>query len=73
MNLRFFGQLFLFLGALFLVFGTLFYFAGKIPWIGKLPGDILVKKKNFVLYFPFMTSLLLSLILSIVFSVFFRR
>lgn len=73
MSFRMFGQLFFFLAALFFVFGLVMHFADKIPWIGRLPGDLVFKKKNFVLYFPIMTSLLLSLLLSIIFSLFFRR
>jgi hypothetical protein len=37
-----------------------------IPFPGKLPGDILIKKKNFTFYFPVATSILLSIILSII-------
>jgi len=36
----------------------------KIPFLGKLPGDILIKKENFTFYFPFATSILVSIILS---------
>jgi hypothetical protein len=44
----------------------LFFSRFKIPFLGRLPGDILVEKKNFTFYFPLATSLLLSAVLSII-------
>jgi hypothetical protein len=52
--------------------GLLLIWSDKIPWIGRLPGDILIKKKNFTFYFPLATSLLISVILTLLFS-FFRK
>lgn len=39
-------------------------FSGKIPYLGQLPGDILVKKKNFSFYFPLTTCIILSIVLT---------
>ncbi len=61
-----FGKILIFLGIILVFIGILFVFSGKIPWLGKLPGDIYIKKENFVFYFPLATSILLSIILSIV-------
>ncbi|MCK9615513.1 MAG: DUF2905 domain-containing protein [Candidatus Omnitrophica bacterium] len=38
----------------------------KIPFLGRLPGDILIQKKNFTFYFPIVTSIILSIILSLI-------
>lgn len=46
--------------------GTVLHFSSKSPFFGKLPGDILIDKGNFKLYFPITTSILLSLLISIV-------
>jgi len=46
--------------------GALLLLSGKIPWLGRLPGDILVKREKFTFYFPLATSLLISLILSLI-------
>ncbi len=54
------------LGGAILLIGVIFYFFDKIPLLGKLPGDILIKKKNFTFYFPLATSILLSLFLSLI-------
>ena len=53
--------------------GLIFLMAGKLPWLGKLPGDILVKKENFTFYFPVTTCVIASVILSIILYVFFRK
>ena len=64
-----FGKVLVFTG-LFLVIIGLF-----INFVGKLPGDIYIKKENFVFYFPITTSVVLSVVLSLllyIFSRFFR-
>ncbi|MCX5688150.1 MAG: DUF2905 domain-containing protein [Candidatus Omnitrophica bacterium] len=61
-----FGKILILSGIILTVAGILFIFAGKIPWFGKLPGDIYIKKENFTLYFPLATSILLSVVLSVV-------
>ncbi len=60
------GKIFILIGVIFLVLGLLFTFFKQIPYLGKLPGDILIQKKNFTFYFPIATSVLLSSILSLV-------
>ena len=66
MDISGFGKILIFFGILLTVAGILFIFAGKIPWFGKLPGDIYIKKENFTFYFPLATSILLSIALSLV-------
>jgi hypothetical protein len=62
---------FLIYGGIFLVvLGVLFFFGDKIPFLGKLPGDIYIKKKNFTFYFPIVTSILLSLLISLIIYLF---
>ena len=48
-------------------------FPDRIGWLGKLPGDFYIEKKNFKIYFPFATSLVISLILTILFWLFGKR
>jgi len=40
--------------------------AGKVPWLGRLPGDIYIRKENFTFYFPLATGILLSVIISLI-------
>lgn len=50
--------------------GILVYFADKIPFVGKLPGDIFIKRKNLTIYIPLATSILLSILLSVILYIF---
>lgn len=61
------GKMLLFLGIIFIILGLLFILGEKLPGFGRLPGDIVIKKKNFVFYFPLMTSILISVVLTLLF------
>ena len=63
------GKMLILLGVLIIVIGFLLLIGEKIPWIGKLPGDIIIRKKNFTLYFPLTTSIFISIILTLFFWV----
>ncbi|MDQ3393726.1 MAG: DUF2905 domain-containing protein [Bacteroidota bacterium] len=60
------GKLIIFAGFILIIVGLLVYFSDRIPFLGRLPGDILVKKNNFTFYFPFATSIIISIIVSII-------
>jgi Protein of unknown function (DUF2905) len=45
--------------------GALLTLAGKIPWLGRLPGDIFIKRESFSFYFPLGTCMLISLLVSL--------
>ncbi len=62
------GKALMFLGALIFVLGGLLILGGKLSSIGRLPGDFLIQRKNFSLYFPLGTSILLSILLTFVLS-----
>jgi hypothetical protein len=64
------GKLLILLGVLIIVIGLLLVVGEKIPWIGKLPGDIIIRKKNFTFYFPLATSILISIVLTLLFTLF---
>lgn len=59
-SLILFGIFLAFIGGVILLFA-------KVPGIGKLPGDILIQRKNFTFYFPWVTCLLISIVLSLIF------
>lgn len=67
------GRLLIFLGIIIIFVGALFSLLGKVPFLGKLPGDISIQKKNFTFYFPLVTCILLSLVLSLLLHLFFRK
>ena len=57
-----FGVVMVILGGILLLAGNL---SGKEPWLGRLPGDIIIERDNFRLYFPLTTGLLVALFLSL--------
>ena len=73
MEISGFGKILVFVGVALIAVGLLFTFAGKIPWIGKLPGDMYIKRGNFTFYFPLATSILLSGVISLILVFMGRR
>ena len=67
------GKFLIIIGLIIVIIGLILTFGPKIPYIGRLPGDIYYKKDNFVFYFPLATSILVSIILSLIIYLFFRR
>jgi hypothetical protein len=65
-----FGLLMVLLGMLLLVAGHL---SGKVPWLGRLPGDIHIDRGSWTFYFPRATCLIISVVLTLLFSLFGRR
>ena len=55
------GKTLIVFGAVLILAGALLTFINKVPFLGKLPGDIYIEKKNFTFYFPLMTSLLIKI------------
>lgn len=60
------------LGLLLAGAGLLITLGGKIPFLGRLPGDLRIERENFTFYFPLTTSLLVSLLLSLLWWLFRR-
>jgi len=60
------GKILIVMGLVFLLAGAILVLAGKFPGFKSLPGDIIIKRANFSIYFPIGTSLLISLILTLV-------
>jgi uncharacterized membrane protein len=67
------GKILIIFGIILISLGLLLTFINKIPFLGKLPGDIYIQKKNFTFYFPLATSILISIILSLIFWLWSRR
>jgi hypothetical protein len=61
------GKLLIVAGVVAVIAGVILFFFNKIPFFGKLPGDIFIQKKNFTFYFPVVTSIVLSILLSLIF------
>lgn len=57
-------------GLILLIIGLALWLGPKIPWLGKLPGDITYRRGNFTLYFPLGTCILISVILTLILYLF---
>jgi Protein of unknown function (DUF2905) len=57
---------FILLGAVLIAVGLILLFFQNFPLLGKLPGDILIKRENFTFYFPLATSIVVSLLISLI-------
>ena len=67
------GKILVGFGLLIALVGVVLVFVGRVPWIGRLPGDIHIQRGRFTLYFPLATSLLLSVVLTLLLYVVGRR
>ena len=68
-----FGKILIIFGIIMIIVGGLFMLGSKIPFLGRLPGDIAVEKKNFSFYFPITTCIIVSIILSFIMWLFGRK
>jgi hypothetical protein len=66
------GKLLIVAGLVLAAAGVLLLLAGKIPFLGRLPGDICIRRDNFTFYFPVVTCLVISLLLSLLLAIFRR-
>ena len=67
------GKLLIIVGGFIVVIGLFLTLGLRIPYLGKLPGDISVDRGNVHIYFPIVTGLLVSLVLTVLLNLFFRR
>ena len=67
------GKILIAFGLLIALAGVVLVLVGRVPWIGRLPGDIYIQRGNFTFYFPLATSLLLSVVLTLIFYLVGRR
>jgi len=67
------GKLLIVSGLLVALAGVALVLVGRVPWIGRLPGDIEVHRGNWTFYFPLATSILVSVVLTLVFWLIGRR
>ncbi len=67
------GKMIIVAGVVMVAVGMILVLAQKIPFLGKLPGDILIKKDNFTFYFPLATCVLISLIFTLISMLWTRK
>lgn len=67
------GKVLIAIGLLFLLAGLAVLAGPRLPWLGRLPGDIRLHGERTTIYMPLATSILLSIILTILLNFFLRR
>jgi hypothetical protein len=60
------GKLLIIVGIVCIVVGFLLIYLPKLPFFGKLPGDISIERENFKFYFPVTTSIVISILISLI-------
>jgi hypothetical protein len=67
------GRTLVVLGTLLVLVGAALLLAPRIPWLGRLPGDILIRREHVTFYFPIVTCLVVSVVLTLLLNLFWRR
>ena len=67
------GRTLVVLGTLLVLVGAALLLAPRIPWLGRLPGDILIRREHVTFYFPIVTCLVVSGVLALLLNLFWRR
>lgn len=67
------AKLLILFGSVALLVGLGLLLAGQVPWLGRLPGDVVLRRGPVTFYFPIVTSIVVSLVLTLVLNLFWRR
>ncbi|MFZ5981819.1 MAG: DUF2905 domain-containing protein [Candidatus Zixiibacteriota bacterium] len=67
-----YGKIIIVAGIVLMVVGLVLLFAGRIPFLGKLPGDLTFRTGKTTVYIPIVTCLIISLLLTLIFNLFGR-
>jgi hypothetical protein len=60
------GRILVILGVILIIVGLIIHYFKGIPFLGKLPGDIRIRRENFTFYFPLASSIIISILLSLI-------
>ena len=71
-DLQSMGRLLVLMGVVIAVLGGLLLLLGKLPWLGRLPGDIHIEQEGFSCYFPIVTCIVLSILLTLLLNIIAR-
>jgi hypothetical protein len=66
------GKMLIVVGLIIIALGGVLFAFGSLPFAGRLPGDIIIQRKNFTFYFPLATGIIISLVITFLFWLFGR-
>jgi hypothetical protein len=66
------GRIVIVFGIVLVVLGAVFLVAPRVPFLGRLPGDFVLRRDHATIYVPLATCLVLSLVISILLNIFWR-
>jgi len=67
------GRMLIMFGVVAIAIGAILVFFGRVPWFGRLPGDIVIRRGSLTFHFPVVTMLLLSVVLTVLFNLIGRK
>ena len=67
------GRLLIYIGTILVILGGLLFLIAKVPWFGRLPGDLVWQREGWTIYFPITTMILVSIVLTIIMNIIFRK
>lgn len=67
------GRLIIYIGVVMVLVGGFFILVAKVPWFGRLPGDIIYRREGLTIYVPIATMILVSLILTLLLNIVWHR
>lgn len=67
------GRMLLYIGVVLVLIGGFFILAAKVPWFGRLPGDIVYRRGGMTIFLPITTMILVSLVLTLLMNIVWRR
>lgn len=67
------GRMVLYIGIIMVLIGGFFILVAKVPWFGRLPGDIVYRRDGMTIFVPFTTMILVSLVLTLLLNIVWKR
>ena len=67
------GKMLMYIVVVTVLIGAFFIMVAKVPWFGRLPGDIVYRREGMTIYIPIATMILVSLVLTILLNIIWRR
>jgi len=67
------GRMVLYIGVVLVLIGGFFIMVAKVPWFGRLPGDIVFRGRGMTIFLPITTMILVSLVLTLLMNIVWRR